>query len=42
MGLVGLVAVLACDWLGYDDVKTEALLAVVTAYVAKLFLPTEK
>lgn len=41
MGIVGMVAVFACEWLGYDDAKTEVILATVAAYVAKLFLPTE-
>lgn len=39
MGLVGMVAVFACDWLGYDDAKTEVVLATVAAYVAKLMIP---
>lgn len=39
MGLVGMVAVFACEWLGYDDAKTETILAVVAAYVAKLMIP---
>lgn len=42
MAVVAALAKVVCDWLGVDSQTTELVLAVLAAYVAKLFLPTEK
>lgn len=42
MAVVASLVKVVCDWLEVDSQTTEMVLAVVAAYVAKLWLPTEK
>lgn len=42
MAVVAALVKAACDWFEVDSATTELVLAIIAAYVAKLFLPTEK